>query len=127
MKIFIFLFFLVAVVNSNQFIDHLASLSINEFYEFLLESGYYHLIFNIKYSTNENVANIVCKGFVPSPYCEDLIKSMKIPSHRVSTSKIHDLKPYLLTEDFFPILYEYYNEEQINVIIAQMNNVLKNN
>ena len=124
----IILFTLIILIDSNNFIDVLASLSINDFYEFLLESGYFHLIFNIKYSTNEKVANIVCKGFVPSPHCEEIIKTyMKIPSHRVATSEINDLKDYLLTEEFLPILHEYYNDEQINTIITQINFILKNN
>ena len=123
----IYFYSLLILVSGNNFIDVLASLSINEFYEFLLESGYFHLLINIKYSTNENVANIVCKGFVPSPYCEEVIKTyMKVPTHRVATSDIGNIKDYLLTDEFLPILHEYYNDEQINIIIDQMNNILKN-
>ena len=127
MKKLIFHFFtLLILLNGNDFVDVLASLSIKEFYEFLLESGYYHLLINIKYSTNENVANIVCKGFVPSSHCEEVIRTyMKIPTHRVATSDIGDIKDYLLTEEFLPTLHEYYNDEQINNIIEQMNKILK--
>ena len=127
MKISLFYFIaLLILLNGNDFIDILASLSIKEFYEFLLESGYYHLLINIKYSTNENVANIVCKGFVPSPHCEEVIKTyMKIPTHRVATTDIDNIKDYLLTEEFLPTLHEYYNDDQINNIIDQMNKILK--
>ena len=122
----IYFYFLLILVSGNNFIDVLASLSINEFYEFLLESGYFHLLINIKYSTNENVANIVCKGFVPSPYCEEVIKTyMKVPTHRVATSDIGNIKDYLLTDEFLPILHEYYNDDQINKIIDQINSILK--
>ena len=127
MKISLFYFIaLLILVNGNDFIDVLASLSINEFYEFLLESGYYHLLINIKYSTNENVANIVCIGFIPSPHCEEVIRTyMKVPTHRVATSDIGNIKDYLLTDEFLPILHEYYNDEQINKIIDQINSILK--
>ena len=122
----IYFYSLLILVSGNNFIDVLASLSINEFYEFLLESGYFHLLINIKYSTNENVANIVCKGFVPSPYCEEVIKTyMKVPTHRVATSDIGNIKDYLLTDEFLPILHEYYNDDQINKIIDQINSILK--
>ena len=127
MKISIIYFFsLLMLLNGNNFVDILASLSFNEFSEFIIESGYFRLLVNIKYSTNENVANIVCKGFVPSPHCEELIRTyMKVPTHRVSTTDIGDIKDYLLTEEFLPILHEYYNDEQINNIIDQINNILQ--
>ena len=85
-KMIILLLALLIVVNNGQFI--LDNYSIYQFIDYILEKGYYDLIYWAKCSYDDEIAISVCLEFVPSIHCEPVVRTyMPKPQQKGENSR----------------------------------------
>ena len=103
----------IAFILSNVKSDY----SINILLDFLQEKGYYNIIQHVKIIFGDNIAISVCKSFIETIHCEEVVRVyMTVSSSRAPSRGAPSEKDLIPEEDLIP------REEDL---IPEAKNILK--
>ena len=118
MKAFGYLLF-IAFILSNVKSDY----SINILLDFLQEKGYYNIIQHVKIIFGDNIAISVCKSFIETIHCEEVVRVYMIGSpSKAPTRRDPSEEDLIPEEDLFPKEDLIPGEEDL---IPEAKNILK--
>ena len=124
MKVFLFIFLLFIIFNQ--------SFSINNFLDYLKNTGYYETIEYIKLIFGDDVAIEVCRELLQTNDCEVVVKVYMLPWTSPSRAPIrreegtNKLTQILFQEENLKILTQFYTKREImDLAIRVINKVIK--
>ena len=109
MKSFIILFLLIfIVINSKD------SYSINNLLNYLQDNKLYDILVEVKTYLGEDVAISLCKDFVPTNHCEDVVKVYIVV--REGTRIIDDTTVRKIYNENYSTLMNFFGQKKFNEI-----------
>ena len=92
--------------------------SINTFLDYLQETGYYDLIYDIKCIFDTEIAIDFCLEYVGSPHCEEVVRIYMPDCFRLGGTC--DITRYINSDKYMKVLLKFYSHKLIKKKIIKL-------